>query len=136
MYEDIVINTHPGLSNNEFSNDLIHSNMVFNLKRNLQFPGVNSTTLHTSTAFKSGSSKCESLLDLINEQVDIDLSEGEDSVDNFSDFVEDEDKNNIFEFLRLRPTTRRFLSENLEADEEDPTGFPLDIFEAPARFDV
>jgi len=35
MYEDIVINTHPGLANNEYGNDLIHSNMVYNLKRNL-----------------------------------------------------------------------------------------------------
>lgn len=72
----------------------------------------------------------------MHEKMDIDLSDGEEDFDNLSEIVDDEDKNLIFAFMRLRPRTTKFLSENLEADEEDPTGFPLDIFEAPARFGV
>jgi hypothetical protein len=72
----------------------------------------------------------------MHDKMDIDLSDGEGSFDNLSENVDDEDKNLIFEFMRLRPRITKFLSENLEADEEDPEGFPLDIFEAPARFDV
>lgn len=136
MYEDIVINTLPGLTNHEFSNDLIQSNVVFNLKRNLQFAGVRSTPLPFGTAFKSESSKCESQLDLEHDKVAIDLSDDEDGIENLSDAVDDDDKNMIFDLLRLRPTTRRFLSENLE-DEEDPTGFQIgNIFEDPERFDI
>lgn len=134
MYQDIVINTLPGLTSYEHTNDLIQSNVVFNLKRNLHFPGVNSTPNQCGTALKSGSSRCDSLFDPINDKVDIDLSDDDGAISNLSDGIDDDDKNLIFSFIR-RPTTRRFLSENLEA-EEDPTGFPLDIYEAPQRFDV
>jgi hypothetical protein len=136
MYEDIVANTNPVLANAEYTTDILHSNTAFNMKRNLQFPGVTSPGLLCSTAFKSPSSRCESLLDLMHDKMDIDLSDGDDDFENLSDIVDDEDKNLVFEFMRLRPRTTKFLSENLEADEEDQTGFPLDIFEAPARFDV
>lgn len=64
----------------------------------------------------------------------IDLSD-DDDIENLSDCIDEEDKNMIFDLIRLRPTTRRFLSENLEA-EEDPTGFEIGIFDAPERFNV
>ena len=73
---------------------------------------------------------------MMRDKIDIDLSDEDDDFDNLSEIVDDEDKNMILDFMRLRPRTTKFLSENLEADEEDPTGFPLNIFEAPARFEV
>jgi len=131
-----VANTNPVLANAEYTTDIIHNTAALDMKRNLQFPGVTSSNILCSTAFKNSTSDCESLLDMMRDKMDIDLSDEDDDFDNLSEIVDDEDKNMIFAFMRLRPRTTKFLSENLEADEEDPTGFPLDIFEAPARFEV
>ena len=54
----------------------------------------------------------------MHDKMDIDLSEGEGDFENLSDIVDDEDKNLIFDFMGLRPRVTKFLSENLETDED------------------
>lgn len=91
MYEDIVANTNLVFSSAEYTTDIIHTNAAFSMKRNNHISNVASSNLLCGTAFRSSSNKCESLLDLMHDKMDIDLSDGEGSFDNLSNIVDDED---------------------------------------------
>lgn len=70
--------------------------------------------------YRNHHSECQSLLDIMHDQVDEDVSE----------FFEEED-DDLYDFMNLKPKTGKFLSEFNDEDK-------LDIFEAtnPPRFEV
>lgn len=67
--------------------------------------------------YRNHHSECQSLIDLMQERADDDVSEF---------FEEDED---LYGFMNLRPKPGKFLSEFNDDDKKD-------IFEAPPRFEV